>query len=315
MFMGTPNFAAEILECLINSPHEVVAVVTQPDRPKGRKRLLTPSPVKELALKYDLPIFQPENIRLVEEYEPLLAIDTDLIVTAAYGQFIPKALLEMPSKLAINVHASLLPKYRGGAPIHYAIWKGEQETGISIIEMVAQMDAGDILLQKSLPIGNQDTVGDLFEALAKLGAKALMECLQQIEDNTYSRIPQNESDASYSPNISKEDEQIDWQQDAQEIDWQVRAFNPFPSSYTIYNGNRVKIWQGSIIRNNSFENAEPGEIVEVNDQQIIVATGDKNLYAIEEWQESGKKRMPVGEFLKGIKSTELLGTTFTNDQQ
>ncbi len=315
MFMGTPPFAAEILESLIQSKHEVIAVVTQPDRPKGRKRILTPSPVKLIAEKHQLPIYQPENIRNKDQHAVLLNIDMDMIVTAAYGQFVPKSLLNKPHRMAINVHASLLPKYRGGAPIHYAIWKGEKETGISIIEMISKMDAGDILIQQSLPIEKSDNVGSMFEKLAKLGKTTLLEALDLIENNRHTSTPQIESQATYSPNITKEQEQIDWFQSASEIDNHIRAFCPFPTTYTILNQQRVKIWKGQVIENDFDFSGQPGQIMDIKNNLLLVQTGNEGLYGIEIWQESGKKQMTIEQALKGKVINQLIGQHFESRKQ
>lgn len=312
IFMGTPDFAAEILAGLLTSPHEIIAVVTQPDRPKGRKRILTASPVKELALKHQLPVFQPEQIKGSKEAQAMIAMQADLIITAAYGQFIPTALLASVKKYAINVHASLLPKYRGGAPIHYAIWQGQAESGISIIEMVAQMDAGDILYQKSIPILATDDVGSQFDKLAKLGRQSLLEFLPLIEEGRVERQPQNPDQVSFAPVIRKDEEQINWYQTSQEIDWHIRAFRPFPSTYTLLNGQRIKIWAGQPAMQQAAESDQPGKIIAVNDRQIIVACGQQTCFAIEAWQENGKKRVNIQDYLNGNPGKELLGQVFTS---
>lgn len=311
IFMGTPDFAATILQGLIESQHEVIAVVTQPDRPVGRKKILTPSPVKELALTHDISIYQPEQMSHSQELEELLALDCDFIVTAAYGQFLPPELLEFPRHASINVHASLLPKYRGGAPIHYAIWQGEQETGVSIIYMVDKMDAGDIISQSHLPITSQDDVGSMFEKLAILGKNLLIITLDQMIQGTIKPRSQNEDQVTYSPTIKREQEKISWLQTSHEIDRHVRAFRPFPSTYTILEGKRVKIWAGQPVDYQGKPQIE-GSIVHVNDGQVIVQAGNNTYYAIEEWQDSGKKRTLINQWLNGNDKESILGKTFSS---
>ncbi|UPQ85416.1 methionyl-tRNA formyltransferase [Ignavigranum ruoffiae] len=315
IFMGTPDFAAEILDGLLTTDHEILAVVTQPDRPKGRKRILTPSPVKVLAQKYHLPVFQPENIKGSSEAEELTAMAADLIITAAYGQFVPDSLLASVKYYAINVHASLLPKYRGGAPIHYAIWQGEEETGISIIEMVSQMDAGDIFYQQAIPILPSDDVGQQFAKLAKLGRQALLDFLPKLASGDFERQPQNPEQVSFAPIIDKEAEQINWFQSNQEIDQHIRAFRPFPSTYTLLKGQRIKIWAGRPVNYANKYQASPGQIVASTDDQLIVACGQDSVFAIEEWQENGRKRVQIKDYLNGNPADDLIGQTFSSPKE
>lgn len=306
--MGTPDFAVEVLEGLIESGYDIVAAVTQPDRPVGRKRILTPTPVKELAVKHNIPVYQPEKIGQSEELEELINLEADIIITAAYGQFVPMSLLESKQYKAINVHASLLPKYRGGAPIHYAIWRGEEETGISIIYMTKKMDAGEILSQRKIAIQPTDDVGILFDKLAKVGSDLLIETLPKIFDHTIESYPQNEEEVLFSPTISREQEQIDWQQTALEIDNHVRAFRPFPSTHSWLNGQRLKIWAGKALKE---ENQAPiGTIIDVRNDLVIVQCGQGTLYGISEWQESGKKRMPIKQWLNGNSADSIKGLAF-----
>lgn len=311
IFMGTPDFSVKVLQGLIDSQHEVIAVVTQPDRPVGRKRVLTPPPVKQLALKHKIEVYQPEKISGSTELEALIQLKADLIVTAAYGQFVPTSLLEAPTFGAINVHASLLPKFRGGAPIHYAIWKGEQETGVSIMYMVKKMDAGDVLSQQAIPIEKTDDVGTLFEKLAILGRDLLLDTLPKLFTNEITALPQDEEAVTFSPTISKEQEQLNWAETAQEIDRHVRGFRPFPSTYSWLDEGRVKIWNGEAIDSlSTVEKAEIGTVVAVKDDRLIVQCGNDTLYAISEWQESGKKRMPIQTFLKGNPADTVVGKQF-----
>ena len=308
--MGTPQFAVEVLEGLIqNDEVEVIAVVTQPDRPVGRKRIMTPTPVKKLALEHNIKVYQPEKISKSAEAEALKALDADLIITAAYGQFVPTSLLEEPKYGSINVHASLLPKYRGGAPIHYALWNGDKETGISIIYMTKKMDAGDILSQRAIQIQKTDDVGILFEKLAVVGRDLLLDTLPAIFDETIEAIQQDESLVVFSPTITKEQEELDWQQTAQEIDNHVRAFRPFPSTYTLLDQERVKIWQGHPVNYEGKTDTE-GSIVAVEDNQVIVQCGNNSYFGITEWQESGKKRISIEDWLNGNNPSDIIGKAF-----
>lgn len=308
--MGTPQFAVEVLEGLIQYDEvEVIAVVTQPDRPVGRKRIMTPTPVKKLALEHNIKVYQPEKISKSAEAEALKALDADLIITAAYGQFVPTSLLEAPKYGSINVHASLLPKYRGGAPIHYALWNGDKETGISIIYMTKKMDAGDILSQRAIQIQKTDDVGILFEKLAVVGRDLLLDTLPAIFDETIEAIQQDESLVVFSPTITKEQEELDWQQTAQEIDNHVRAFRPFPSTYTLLDQERVKIWQGHPVNYEGKTDTE-GSIVAVEDNQVIVQCGNNSYFGITEWQESGKKRISIEDWLNGNNPSDIIGKAF-----
>lgn len=316
IFMGTPEFAATILTGLIQDvDSQVIAVVTQPDRPVGRKRVLTPSPVKEIALNHEIPVYQPEVMADSQAYQDLMALDADIIVTAAYGQLIPEPLLQAPKYGAVNVHASLLPKYRGGAPIHYAIWKGDQETGVSIMQMVKELDAGDVYAQISLPIGDQDDVGTLFKKLALIGREILIDTLQRIFDGAISPQKQDPALVSYSPTIKKEEEQINWNLSAQAIDAHIRAFRPFPTTYTLLDQERVKIWQGYPLKAlpagiEGVDPAQAGTIIGADSDHLYVQAGDQTVFAIEEYQPAGKRRMSVTEFLKGTPAQQMIGRHF-----
>lgn len=314
IFMGTPPFAATILEGLIQQvEYDVIGVVTQPDRPVGRKRVLTPPPVKVVAEAAGIPIYQPEHLADSKEYVQLLGLNFDLIITAAYGQKIPTALLETPKYHSINVHASLLPKYRGGAPIHYAIWRGEEETGITIMKMVEEMDAGDILKQAKIPIGPQDDVGIMFEKLALVGKELLLKFLPDYFDGHYEALAQDINQVIYSPTIKKEEEVLDWHESAQAIDRKIRAFRPFPTTYTLLDQERVKIWQATPYSKEvlsiplQIDPGQPGQIVASDAAAFYVACGQDSYLAVEEFQPAGKKRMPVAEFLKGTPAEELSG--------
>lgn len=297
IFMGTPDFAVPVLDALIEASYEVVLVVSQPDRPKGRKRELTAPPVKDAALKYNIPVFQPE--KLADEYETLLTYEADIIVTAAYGQLLPKALLEYPPFECINVHASLLPELRGGAPIHYAILEGKTETGISIMYMAEKLDAGDIISQAKVMIGKTDHVGIMHDRLSEVGANLLIETLPSIFARTNKRIVQNEAKVSFAPNITREQEQINWNNPHDQVYNQIRGLHPWPVAYTIFAGSRMKIWWGEPT-DEIFTGKKPGEIVAVEGETaFIVACGNEKGVRIIEVQPAGKKRMSVSEFLRG----------------
>lgn len=313
VFMGTPAFSVNILEALVekSDEYEVVAVVTQPDRPVGRKRKLTPSPVKEAALKHDIPVYQPEKIGRDQEIKDLLAEDIDLIVTAAFGQFLPTSILEAPKEGAVNVHASLLPKYRGGAPVHYAIWNGDKETGVTIMRMVKKMDAGDILTQVVVPIESDDTVATMFDKLSVAGTDLLIETLPKLFAGEIEPQAQVEEEATFSPNITSQQEQIDWRKEAQQIDNQVRAFNSWPVAHTKVDGQRWKIWQVKALDEETSD-ATPGTIIKIQKKpaQLWIATGNKTVLAIEQLQPAGKKKMDVAAFINGGAGNLAVGDSF-----
>lgn len=305
VFMGTPDFSVPILKQLITSEYEVVLVVTQPDRPKGRKKIITPPPVKVEAEKHGIPIFQPEKIR--HEYEEILNYRPDLIVTAAYGQILPKELLDGPTYGCINVHASLLPELRGGAPIHYAIMEGKEETGITIMYMVEKLDAGDILTQRSIPIEHDDHVGSLHDKLSQLGAELLQETLPQVFAGTLTPIKQDNSKATFASNIKREQEKIDWNKSNIEIYNHIRGLHPWPVAFTTYEEKVMKIWWGEPV-DRHFE-GKPGEIVSIDQQEaIIVVCGDGKGIRITEIQPAGKKRMLVKDYLQGSSNRIQVGT-------
>ncbi|MDY0396324.1 methionyl-tRNA formyltransferase [Virgibacillus halophilus] len=304
VFMGTPEFSVGILKKLLASDNKVVQVVTQPDRPKGRKKILTPSPVKEEALKHDLPVFQPEKLRL--DFQPILDCKPDLIVTAAYGQILPKELLEAPVYGCVNVHASLLPKLRGGAPIHYAIMQGEKETGVTIMYMAEKLDAGDMLKQRSIPIGKEDDVQSMHDKLSVLGAELLLETLPEIFAGTVNADKQDETKATFAPNIKRELEKIDWEKSDQEIYNHIRGLHPWPVAYTLYEGERMKIWWAK--PNGQMYDGEPGEIMEVKENCFIVACGNKLGLEVVDMQPAGKKRMTVKDYLHGATGRIKPGT-------
>jgi len=305
--MGTPDFSVPILQRLLESEYEVVLVVTQPDRPKGRKRVLSPPPVKVEALKHDLPVFQPEKLQ--DEYEEIFQYEADLIITAAYGQLLPNELLEHPPFGAINVHASLLPELRGGAPIHYAILDGKKETGITIMYMVEKLDAGDMIAQQSIPIEHTDHVGTMHDKLSTLGADLLLETLPSIFDRSNKRIKQDEALATFAPNITREQERIDWLKTNEAVYNQIRGLHPWPVAYTTYAGERMKIWWAEL-DDTIYEGKTPGEIVQVTeDESFTVVCGNNKGVNITEIQPAGKKRLNVAEFLRGNPDLIKVGQT------
>ena len=305
IFMGTPDFSTSILEMLIEK-EEVIAVVTQPDRPVGRKRVLTPPPVKQLAVAHQIPVYQPEKLVHSDELEQLLAMECDLIVTAAFGQLLPEQLLEHPRFGSVNVHASLLPKYRGGAPIHQSIIDGEAETGVTIMYMVKKLDAGDIISQRAIPIEAEDNVGTMHDKLSQLGTELLEETLPSLLNGTNSRTPQDEAHVSFASNIQREDERIHWDRDALTIYNHIRGLSPWPVAYTQFEDKTMKIYAAEIVKNQS---GKAGQIIETTKRQIIVGTGSEDSIALTEIQLSGKKRMPVSQFLSGYQEN-LVGKEF-----
>lgn len=308
LFMGTPDFSAPILRMLHEEGYSIVGVVTQPDRPVGRKRVLTPPPVKAEALRLGLPVIQPEKLKGSAELEEIKALAPDLIVTAAFGQILPKELLDVPRLGCINVHASLLPAYRGGAPIHQAIMDGCTETGVTIMYMVEKLDAGDIISQATTPISSTDDTGTMFEKLSLTGEKLLKETLPSILEGTNARIPQDEALVTFARNISREQERIDWTRPGTDIHNQVRGLTPWPTAYTTFAGENVKIWKTETVP--VACEGKSGEILELTKDHILVKTGDNTAIAITELQPSGKKRMTATVFLNGSGSQWKKGDLF-----
>lgn len=302
LFMGTPDFAATILQKLIDSQHELIGVVTQPDKEKGRGHGISFSPVKKLALKYGLAVYQPVKVKDESFLDMIRNMNPDAIIVAAFGQILPKALLDIPRFGCINVHASLLPKYRGAAPIQYSILDGEKETGITIMYMDTGIDTGDIILQRRLAIDPKETGGSLFDKMAVLGAETLLEALQQIENGTAVRVPQEHEKATYVKMITKEMGRLDFTQSAVKLERMIRGFNPWPTAYTMLNGKMIKIWQAEAEDGKSSDGngdkAVPGEVIKIRRDCILIKTGDGNL-AVKELQLEGKKRMPAEAFLNG----------------
>ena len=298
VFMGTPDFAVGALEALVEAGHEVAAVVTQPDKPKGRGKEMQQTPVKACALKHNIEVFQPIKIKTPDAVEVLKGYDADLFVVAAFGQILSKEILDMPKYGCVNIHASLLPKYRGAAPIQWAVLDGEKETGVTIMQMNEGLDTGDMLTKVIVPIEDNDTGESLFNKLAEAGAKLLVETIPQIEAGTLNPEPQDDSRSTYARMIKKEMGQIDWKKEAVVLERLVRGMNSWPSAYTHFNGKTLKVWEAGV--EVSEKKAEPGTVVEVTKASIKVQTG-KDLLVLKQIQLEGKKRMDVGAFLLGYK--------------
>lgn len=301
VFMGTPDFAVDSLAALVeSSDHEIVAVITQPDRPKGRGQKVLMTPVKEYALEKNLVVLQPAKIRTPEFIEELKALAPELIVVVAFGQFLPKEILELPKYGCINVHASLLPKYRGAAPIHYAVMNGEKESGVTIMRMDKGMDTGAMLAKVATYIGEDMTMGELHNELKVAGAHLLLEVIRGLEDGTIKDMPQNDAEATYASLLDKEIEKIEWSKSASEIHNKVRGLNPWPGAYTLLpDGRKLKIWQTRVM---TKENAgtKPGTVVAFSKEGFIVACGNGCLEVIEVQPES-KKKMPADVYCNGYK--------------
>lgn len=297
IFMGTPDFAVGTLEALIEAGHEISLVVTQPDKPKGRGHAMQYTPVKDLAVSQGLSVYQPLKIRAKESVDYLQGVEADIIVVVAFGQLIPKEILEMKKYGCINVHASLLPKYRGAAPIQWAVIDGEKESGVTIMQMDEGLDTGDMLSKTVVPLDAEETGGSLFDKLSKAGAVLCVETLKQMEAGTVQREKQGESPTAYAKMLTKEMGRIDWNKDAVEIERLIRGLNPWPSAYTKLNGKTLKIWGAELISQNESKGA-CGEILEVTKDAIVVQT-KKDVLAIKELQLEGKKRMETGAFLRG----------------
>ncbi len=294
VFMGTPNFSVPILEALIEK-YDVIGVVTQPDKKVGRKQEVKFSPVKECALKHNIKVFQPFKIR--KEYKEIKDLNPDIIITAAYGQLVGMDLLNSPKYRSINVHASLLPKYRGGAPIHEAIKNGEEKTGVTIMYMEKTMDAGDILGVKEVPILDSDNCGTMFEKLSFAGRDLLMEVLPKLINNEIVPIKQNEEEATFAYNVTKEEEKLDFNKDAREVFNHIRAYNPEPVSYMELGNDIIKIYDSIV--SNEKHNEVPGTILKTTKKGFLIACGNNSVLEILEVGPSGKRIMKANEFANG----------------
>ena len=295
IFMGTPDFAAASLEALIDSRHEIQAVVTQPDKPKGRKGELTPSPVKVVAEEKGIKVYQPLKVRDEEFVETLRAYNPDVIVVVAFGQIIPLSILQMPKFGCVNIHGSLLPKYRGAAPIQWAVLDGEKETGITTILMDEGIDTGDILLKKTIKIDTDETSGSLFDKLMALGAETILETLDELEKGSLTPIKQGESLTAYAKMLTKAMGLIDFTRPAKELDCFVRGMNPWPSAYTLLSGKTLKLWKVRAVEGSG----KAGSVIDIGKESFTIACGEGAIEVLEV-QLEGKKRMSAGDFLKGI---------------
>lgn len=305
IFMGTPDFSATVLKGLLESKqYEILAVVTQPDRAVGRKKEIRMTPVKELALDYGLPIYQPEKLSKSAELDSLMNLNADGIVTAAFGQFLPSKLLDSVN-FAVNVHASLLPKYRGGAPIHYAIINGDKEAGVTIMEMVKEMDAGDMIARRAIPIEETDNVGTMFEKLALVGRDLLLESLPSYLAGDLKPVPQDKNQVTFSPNILPEEERIDWTKTNHQIFNQIRGMNPWPVAHTLLNGERFKIYEATPVEGLG----QAGEILAIRKKELIVAAGEGAL-SLKTVQPAGKPKMTIIDFLNGLGRQLSVGDFF-----
>ncbi len=308
IFMGTPDIAAVILNKIIESgAHDVLCAVTQPDKPSGRGQEVHKSPVKQIAEKNNIPVLQPEKASAPEFISGISAMKPDIIVVAAYGKILKKALLDIPAYGCINVHASLLPKYRGASPIQYAIINDEKATGVTIMHMAEGLDTGDIISSVEIPLSDKETFGTLHDKMADKGAELLIETLSEIEEGKAKRIPQDETRASYVSVITKQFGQIDFDTDAKKIECLVRALNPWPTAYTYIDGKMLKIWDADIATDFNFKSLKkgtlPGTILKSDGKNIYVLCKESVL-KINEVQLEGKKRMNTADFLRGYKISE-----------
>ncbi len=312
VFMGTPEFAVPILQSLIDNPeYDIQAVLTQPDHHIGRKRTLHQSPVKELAEQYNIEVLQPAKLSKSLEMEKIINLQPDLMITAAYGQFLPTKLLAAAKIAAINVHGSLLPKYRGGAPIQYSIINDDKETGVSIMYMVKKMDAGDIISQRSIPIEDTDDSGTMFKKLSLLGRDLLLETLPKLISGDVNPVAQDPDKVVFSPNITSEQEQIDFRLPARLIDAKVRGLRPAPLGNMIIDGLRTKIYDVTPLEEKT--DLEPGKVVRVTKHQLVIAAGDGTTYQINKLKPAGKKAMDITSYLNGHKDITEGGQVVSED--
>ena len=296
VFMGTPDFAVPTLESLIKGGHEVIAAVTQPDKPKGRGKAVQYTPVKEKALEYEIPVYQPVKARDPEFVELLKEMDPDVIVVVAFGQLLPKAILDIPKYGCVNVHASLLPKYRGAAPIQWAVIDGEEVSGVTTMLMDEGLDTGDMLEKAEIVLDEKETGGSLFDKLSDLGGELILSTLEKMENGTIVRTPQGDSTTSYAKMLKKTMGEIDWNMEAVKIERLIRGLNPWPSAYTSLKGKTVKIWSANVVAGESTGN--PGRVTVTKDK-LLVECGE-NFLSITELQLEGKKRMETAAFLRGF---------------
>ncbi|WP_168428754.1 methionyl-tRNA formyltransferase [Erwinia amylovora] len=294
IFAGTPDFAARHLDALLSSGHRVVGVFTQPDRPAGRGNKLTASPVKQLAEQHHIPVFQPSSLRPEENQQRVAALNADVMVVVAYGLILPKAVLAMPRLGCINVHGSLLPRWRGAAPIQRSLWAGDAETGVTIMQMDIGLDTGDMLHKLACPIDATDTSATLYDKLADLGPAGLISTLAQLADGSAQPQVQDEAKVSYADKLSKEESRLDWSLSAAQLERCIRAFNPWPVSYFVIDEQPVKVWKASVLP--AVSGRQPGEVLQADKQGIQVVTAD-GVLNIEELQPAGKKAMKAQDLL------------------
>jgi methionyl-tRNA formyltransferase len=295
IFAGTPHFAASALAALLKE-HQVVAVLTQPDRPAGRGMQLAAGPVKQLALQQDLPVLQPATLKTEDIQRTLAALDADVMVVAAYGLILPKAVLQLTRYGCLNIHASLLPRWRGAAPIQRAILAGDKETGITIMQMDEGLDTGDMLLSHTCPIGENDTAQTLHDKLAVMGSSSILEALRLLQEHRLMPVRQDNDAACYAAKLVKSEAQIDWRQDARQIERAVRAYNPFPVCHANLNGVMIKIWQAGLC---TEQKGDPGRVLSVDKHGITVACGKDALF-LKVLQRPGGKAQPAAQFLQAM---------------
>ncbi|KLN65274.1 methionyl-tRNA formyltransferase [Vibrio sp. VPAP30] len=308
VFAGTPDFAARHLAALLSSEHDVIAVYTNPDRPAGRGKKLAAPPVKQLALKHDIPVYQPENFKSDQAKQELADLNADIMVVVAYGMLLPQAVLDTPKLGCINVHGSILPRWRGAAPIQRSIWAGDAETGVTIMQMDIGLDTGDMLKVATLPIEATDTSASMYEKLAELGPQALVECLADIALGTAVAEKQDDALANYAKKLSKEEARIDWNDNAVHIERCVRAFSPWPMSHFVAADNSIKVWQSRVDEQTTTQPA--GTILRTDKSGIYIATGN-GVLVLEQLQVPGKKAMSVQDILNSRASWFEVGTQLT----
>ena len=296
IFAGTPDFAVPALQMLLDSEHEIIGVYTQPDRPSGRGRKLKPSPIKTLALEAGLAVYQPQKFKHVKDLEILQNLDADVMVVVAYGLILPQVVLDAPKQGCLNIHGSLLPRWRGAAPIHRAVIAGDTETGVTIMQVVKKLDAGDMLLKEQCPITAQDTSSDLHDKLSDLGAIGLQKVLVQMEAETLNPERQDEDLVTYAHKLEKLESELDWQQSAVEIDKKIRGLNSWPVAQTRYQGLNLRVWLSELYTGDEFKSLAAGEVYSDGKKQMLVGTGDGALSLLEV-QLPNKKRMPIHAFL------------------
>lgn len=297
IFAGTPHFAEKALQALLDKKMEIVAVLAQPDRPSGRGMQLKAGPVKQLAVQHGLTVLQPQSLKNEEIQQHLNKLNADVMIVAAYGLILPKAVLQIPRLGCLNIHASLLPRWRGAAPIQRSILAGDEQTGITIMQMDEGLDTGDVLLKKYCQIQENETSETLYEKLAVLGAEAITETLELLNQRKLIPLKQDNHLATYAAKITKEEAQLDWKQPASQLNRNIRGYNPFPGASTSINGTTIKIWQASVIEKLT---GEPGMVIKVGNNELVVSCG-KDALSLETIQKPNSKSMPVGQFLQGFK--------------